>query len=325
MDEEKDPGQLNVKDCFESLAQEARELYLPDTIQYIDGVPNPLDFYREYVCPNRPVIIRNAITHWPALHKWTIPYLRDIYGEKEVTVAVTPNGYADAVYKDHFVMPEERTMSFASFLDIMQHSNDLEKSAQHPGVFYIQKQNSNLTEEFPELIPDVEADIPWATETFGNPPDAVNFWMGQEKAITSMHKDHYENLYCVISGRKHFILLPPTDLPFIPYGTYPAAKYKEVSPGHFEMIDDPEVGQLPWIPIDPQEPDLNKWPCYSKAKPLHVTVNAGEMLYLPSLWFHHVRQDQATIAVNFWYDMEYDIKYNYFKFLENIAAVDKKL
>ncbi len=34
----------------------------------------------------------------------------------------------------------------------------------------------------------------------------------------SVHKDHYENLYCVISGEKNFILLPPTDRPFIPYG-----------------------------------------------------------------------------------------------------------
>lgn len=35
-----------------------------------------------------------------------------------------------------------------------------------------------------------------------------------------MHKDHYENLYCVISGEKKFILLPPTDRPFIPYGNH---------------------------------------------------------------------------------------------------------
>lgn len=36
---------------------------------------------------------------------------------------------------------------------------------------------------------------------------------------TPVHKDHYENLYCVISGEKHFLLHPPSDRPFIPYGT----------------------------------------------------------------------------------------------------------
>jgi len=38
--------------------------------------------------------------------------------------------------------------------------------------------------------------------------------------IVPVHKDHYENLYCVVSGEKHFTLLPPTDQPFIPYGLY---------------------------------------------------------------------------------------------------------
>ena len=90
---------------------------------------------------------------------------RDKFGEKEVTVAVTPNGYADAVCNQYFVMPEERTMSFSSFLDIME--GDRKSEDDQHGVFYIQKQNSNLTTEFTELIPDVEADIPWATEAFG--------------------------------------------------------------------------------------------------------------------------------------------------------------
>lgn len=36
--------------------------------------------------------------------------------------------------------------------------------------------------------------------------------------VLAVHKDHYENLYCVISGEKHFLLHPPSDRPFIPYG-----------------------------------------------------------------------------------------------------------
>ena len=46
----------------------------------------------------------------------------------------------------------------------------------------------------------------------GKTPDAVNFWMGGERSITSMHKDHYENIYGVVRGSKTFILHPPTDL-----------------------------------------------------------------------------------------------------------------
>jgi len=34
----------------------------------------------------------------------------------------------------------------------------------------------------------------------------------------AVHKDHYENIYCVVSGQKTFLLIPPTDQPFVPYG-----------------------------------------------------------------------------------------------------------
>lgn len=41
-----------------------------------------------------------------------------------------------------------------------------------------------------------------------------------------MHKDPYENIYCVIDGYKDFILIPPTDLPFVPYKRYPQAEFR---------------------------------------------------------------------------------------------------
>lgn len=43
-------------------------------------------------------------------------------------------------------------------------------------------------------------------------------WSKSVPFYLAVHKDHYENLYCVISGEKTFILIPPTDRPFIPYG-----------------------------------------------------------------------------------------------------------
>lgn len=43
-------------------------------------------------------------------------------------------------------------------------------------------------------------------------------------SVLAVHKDHYENLYCVVSGEKHFLLHPPSDRPFIPYGKGPAAR-----------------------------------------------------------------------------------------------------
>ncbi|KAK2892322.1 hypothetical protein Q8A73_017987 [Channa argus] len=157
--------------------------------------------------------------------------------------------------------------------------------------------------------------------TDGKCPDAVNFWLGEAKAITSMHKDHYENLYCVVSGEKTFILLPPTDRPFIPYGVYQPAVYLQRDNGEFEVVDQSDSEKVPWIPLDPLDPDLERYPQYCRASPVRCSVKAGEMLYLPSMWFHHVQQSHGCIAVNFWYDMDYDIKYNYFQLLETLSEV----
>ncbi|XP_029349598.1 bifunctional peptidase and (3S)-lysyl hydroxylase JMJD7 isoform X2 [Echeneis naucrates] len=304
----------SVKERLAEFSREAHELYLNQSVPYLEDPPDPLQFYRDWIGPNKPCIIRNAISHWPALSKWTPEYLRKKVGSKVISVAVTPNGYADAVDGDRFVMPEERKMSLSAVLDI------IEGKVQQRGVFYVQKQSSNLLEELPELANDLEPQIPWMSTALGKSPDAVNFWLGEATAITSMHKDHYENIYCVISGEKNFILLPPTDRPFIPYGVYQPAVYRQRDDGEFEAVDQTNSEKVPWIPLDPLDPDLDRYPQYGRARPIHFIVKAGEMLYLPSLWFHHVQQSHGCIAVNFWYDMEYDIKYNYFQLLEMLCG-----
>lgn len=62
---------------------------------------------------------------------------------------------------------------------------------------YIQRQNSNLTEDFSELMTDVENYIGFASEAFNKKPDAVNFWMGDERAVTSSikHLLHKNSLF----------------------------------------------------------------------------------------------------------------------------------
>jgi jumonji domain-containing protein 7 len=56
-------------------------------------------------------------------------------------------------------------------------------------------------------------------------PEAVNLWIGNQRSVTSFHKDHYENLYAVVTGEKHFTLLPPTDLHRMYIRSYPSAHY----------------------------------------------------------------------------------------------------
>lgn len=47
-----------------------------------------------------------------------------------------------------------------------------------------------------------------------------------------------------------------------------------------------------------------------------TSAATGDVLYLPSLWFHQVQQSHQCIAVNFWFDMKYDQRYCFFKMAE---------
>ncbi|XP_014476250.1 PREDICTED: jmjC domain-containing protein 7 isoform X2 [Dinoponera quadriceps] len=300
-------AKAKIQEAFNVLSQETKELYLQREIAEINHIITPLIFYREFVSKNIPLVIRGAVKYWPAVSKWSIPYLRETFGDEEISVAVTPNGYADAIVKadnaveEFFVMPEERNLTMSKFLDGLEYPRE-------DSIFYIQKQNSNFISSFRKLWSDAEIEILWANEAFGKQPDAVNFWMGDERAVTSMHKDPYENIYCVVTGKKNFILHPPTDLPWIPYKNYPSAVYKEHEPGKWtiestvnETLE--QVANLstltPWICIDPLKPDYEKYPKYGNAHTLRVTLNAGDALYLPSLWFHHVTQSHACISINY--------------------------
>lgn len=159
-----------------------------------------------------------------------------------------------------------------------------------------------------------------------------------------MHKDPYENIYCVISGYKDFILIPPIDLPYVPRCKYPTGVYKTDESGQMiiepilngtcwivkhaiwidnsfsSFADENEPIEVEWISIDPLEPDIQKYPNYAKASVFEIRVNAGDILFLPSLWSHHVRQSHKCIAVNFWYDMEYDARYCYYKMMEKLCG-----
>jgi len=71
---------------------------------------------------------------------------------------------------------------------------------------------------------------------------AINLWIGDERSVSSIHKDHYENFYCCIHGevmissihsltcsltlsQKLFTLLPPSDILHLQEKTVPTMKY----------------------------------------------------------------------------------------------------
>lgn len=314
-------------------------------------------FYRDYVAQSRPCIITNAFGSWPALKKWDIAYLRRVAGDVEISADLTPSGHGDCVVPAPnfdpkqpyitsdsvpegepydpsrcFVKPHQSKIRFSQFLDaFVAHQDKLrgsDSSASDDEVYYLQHQNDSFRQEFMEVLGrDLDASVEkWGTDLFGGAPDAINFWMGDSRAVSSMHKDHYENLYCVVKGTKVFTLCCPTDLPWMNQTWFREASFERVNGSLTPILQEPEHA-IPWIPIDPdwntqQREQAN--PRASRLSPLQVHVHEGEMLYLPALVYHKVAQigDEAegkVIAINYWWDMQFGASYCWFKLLESLV------
>ncbi|GJP41956.1 hypothetical protein CLOM_g1567 [Closterium sp. NIES-68] len=256
------------------------------------------------------------------------------------------------------------------------------------GIPYVQHQNGSFRTEFAALAADADEHIGFATAALGgNLPEAVNLWIGDERAVTSWHKDHYENFYVVVTGTKTFRLLPPLDVFRMRVREYPAARYwqAEDEQGPFHILPSDPPSTVPWVSVDAR---LNPLMLCRHAvgggdnadmhgagntdmhgagsadmhgagnadmhgagnadmhgarnadtkssggglgeqlkgpPPLVCTIGPGEMLYLPSMWYHHVSQSPdetgRTIALNYWYDMQFDVKYAYYNLVQSLTRV----
>ena len=297
--------------------------------------PNGLS-QRDYVAQSRPCVITGEVSRWASAARWRDDaYLRAaMAGAPPVAVNVTPCGRGDAVHvrPEHggevFVLPCEARMPFPAFLDALDASSD-DAAADVP---YVSAQNGSLHADFAPLVGDVPPSLPWAEEAFGSPPDAVNLWIGNDRAVTTFHCDHYENMYGVLAGEKRFTLLPPCDAHRLHAARRRVGRFEKDearSAWRVELEEPPR--SVSWARVEPHpapgaatKAAREAFPRYFRAaaSPLaiEVTLREGEILYLPALWHHHVRQaGRRVIAVNWWHDMAFDHRYAHLQLVRGVA------
>lgn len=246
-----------------------------------------------------------------------------------------------------FLQPVTTRMTMSNLLDELcppPSTRSSDPGSSKKPVYYLQSQDSNLSRpELSSLVTQLpETPPPFALALLGD-PEATNIWIGNAQSVTTTHRDPYENLYLVVKGRKKFVLYAPVEEICLHAQMVRTGKWTyDEDTGKFDIAmdselstkipsdeqdnppsenSDPSTPLIPWIPIDPLNPPTpssSKYPFYKYARPLTVTVNEGEILYLPAGWFHHVSQEcgewededgnltpAPCIAVNYWFDMDY--------------------
>ena len=250
------------------------------------------DFRKSYFLAERPVIITDAIDHWPARELWNPEYLAQHFGHVRVTaerlvsdapgdgrIAKSADGSSTMTRLPGNLRDfEQREMTLAEYFD---------RVAQ-PGAenrWYLALQP--VLERAPEMASDIRP-IPYFSELLQRLSlQTPLLWMGPEGSVANLHFDKLPNIVVQILGRKKWTV-------------FPSWQMKNVYLPSELAIDQ-------FSPVNVEAPDLERFPLYRDATPIEFVLGPGEMLFLPTHWPHHVRSLDFSISMNFWWMDQRDI------------------
>lgn len=114
--------------------------------------------------------------------------------------------------------------------------------------------------------------------------NAANLWISHRGVFTQSHFDELENFNIALEGRKRFILSPPGFREYYP---------RSVARGFGDKSQASDFGD-----VNPE-----RFPRLASrlAERRELTLEAGQMLYLPLGWWHQAESlNEMNINMNFW-------------------------
>jgi Cupin-like domain len=249
-------------------------------VQQISGAAA---FHREIVEPCRPVVLRNLISAWPAVHAAT----RSDEDLRDYLLRFDSGGQADAFVGERSIAGkyyyrdglegfnfERRRMTFAGALNAMLSTK---ADATAPTMYL----GSLPAEEF---LPGFSAQ-----NVLGVLPAhiAARIWVGHPSNV-SAHFDAFDNLACVVAGQRRFTLYAPESIDRL-----------YVGPLDHTMAGQP-VSLAAGAPMDDE-----RFPRFHEVRDqaLIAELGPGDGIYIPKLWWHQVESLAAfNVLVNYWWD-----------------------
>jgi hypothetical protein len=226
--------------------------------------PTADDFLARFVRRHRPVVISGLTDGWQMRTTCTFDALVQHYGHREVAVAVAENG---VLKKDTRAGVHYTNMSIGDY--VARLSDD-----RHPGLYL----TTPLDRFLPELLAELDVP-PYCSEARWR---RSRLWMSAPATVSPLHWDIADNLIVHLVGRKRFWLYPPGSTR--------------------RLYPHPLLSGLPnFSRFDPEQTDGERFPLGVAEPRYEVTLQPGEVLFLPSRWWHHVRSLERALSVNFWW------------------------
>lgn len=208
------------------------------------------DFFTNFVKKQKPVVVEQLTSDWPAYKKWNLEYIKEIAGDKIVPLYDDrPVSYKDGFNEAH------ANMKMADYIDLLN-----SKPTNFRIFLY------NLMKEVPLL----KKDFHWPDIGLRLVKQLPMLFFGGENSRVFMHFDiDYSNiLHFHFHGQKRCVLFAPDQTPYL---------YKIP----FSLISRED--------IDFDNPDFNKFPALKQAKGFVTELKHGEMLYMPEGYWHYMK------------------------------------
>ncbi len=247
------------------------------------GMVDAATFEREIVPAAVPVILRGQVAHWPAVAagrrgpRAMADYLAQFGGGKPLQVLIGAPEiagrffYTDDAMDFNFVRQD---VALEPFL------GELLRFAEHgvaaPHALYANA--ATAADHMPGWAEANPFNLP-------APGAAPRLWIGNATQVAT-HYDNSANLAAVIAGTRRFTLFPP----------------EQVANLYIGPLDRTLAGP-PVSMVDPDAPDFARYPRFAAALAAAqvAELGPGDVLYLPPIWWHHVRAfDRLNVLVNYW-------------------------
>ncbi|HYC53954.1 MAG TPA: cupin-like domain-containing protein [Candidatus Binatia bacterium] len=134
-----------------------------------------------------------------------------------------------------------------------------------------------LRSTLPELVEDLRWPAVFEQASFSD----LRIWLGPADYCTPLHRDMPDNLFLQVFGSKNVILLPRDVRGVYRHGVLSGAP-------NFACVD-------------AEDPDLSRFPRFPADDRITCVVRAGEVLYIPRLWWHQLRSIDVSASVSLWF------------------------